>query len=1623
MKHILILLASLMMMNATPDTELRQLWKSYDKAAGDDLPKEQLAILEKIKSAALEANAPWDYYDACSKYRQVRISVNWKERNAALETFDKEIDGCGMPVAYFYKHRSEDIDIVWQYVKDNASTLQAGRNEKFYSDDRQITSPIFGPVLQELLADDLDYARWNLFLRTGEKKYLEGSADGKYPQEAFAQWREMNYNDREASLKEYAARYDGKAVSLFARQELLQRRFEALETDGKGVSSDYKDLAEDCRALEKTAAAFSGSEKKIADCCTVASGLLKTLEAQEIELEVLDSRLTADVRNLAEIKVTVTDSKDAKVYETTLHNKVRSFYAADSLYLTLPDFDDGDYKVKAVGGTAEDETPYRKYTLSLALKHDAQGWWSYAADYKSGEPVSGCEQGFKALPQGFSARSYQASVTDGGRKRLSPVQQLSRYDSYDDLYTDTSSLNCRILTDRKAFRPGETLNFKVIAWRGTTEIRPAGERLDLKATLYGADGKELDSQDLTTGEFSSAAGSFVLTRCSKNGGYTLQVSSGGKVLENCQVTVEDYVLPTFEIRFDRQDRFWLPGDTICVKGSVLSYSGHTLGAAKMTYTVQRDGENISEFPLAAGQDGSFSISFDAGDKEYGYFTVTVKVTDATGETIENSAWEYVGENSLSCEMTGPAEGSYNGEEGCILASDTLQVLFRSKFNELNSIGYTIKKDGKTVRTGTAAAGEAARIDFKGMPSGEYSFEAVSAATDRLGGVHNSRDSFSFYKISDSDKNLSGKVEEFFREIEGDRPALQVGTTEGKAWVVVELYDSEEAVLLDRKMLRLGGSNPNLRTASFDWKNTYPESVSLKAFFFHNKEVYSYETTKERKVSAASVPLEFTRFSDITAPGKKYVFAVRTAPDTECAVTIFDKSTETIHDNTWTVFRPFRMSRSVTNLYRCGENGYENLYHMVRGSMRLNSAKSAAFDMDEIAPMAYAMEETSIGSVPGEDLEVRDDFASTVAWEPFLRSDAEGNAEIEFTSGDKLSTFFVQVFAHDRSMRNATVRREMKVTVPVKVSVMEPQFLYAGDNYTAMATLSSNAPADVSGTASIIFYDGKDYRTAGQISRCDRKVTVPAGGAYALSLPLEVPEVENLGVMVSFAADNADYAGDAMFVSIPVSKPFQTVSEAHSALLKAGADKDSLIAALRSLFVNADGSKAGVREISIRQMIQEAIPQKFSCTAKDPLGCSESLYAGILARRIGSEGLSDSQRDELVRKIMDCRSQDGGFSWMPGFKSSPIITASLLLRFTIDRSLFEECIAPAVQYLDKSFFEMREKPIWYGRLSMEQYMYVRSFYPDVEFNVKTDKEFKTAAKDYLVPAGARGLNGQTFAKARRLATLGNLGSSDEGLSLAKAWGVRLGTKARIRKSVDKDVNSLVQYAVEHSSGGYYFPNAVMPWRGLLESELHAHTVLCALMDEYGHGDIAEGIRLWIMVQKETQKWSDDPGFIDALDCVLKAGEETLSTEVIALEASALKHFDDVKAYGNGISLEVSGVTEATVGDRVTRTYKVRSEENRSFAVLSVPHCAALRPVDQKSGIAGWNVYRNVLADRTEYWFEVLPEEEFEITEDFYITQQGSFRTPASDILSRYAPHYCAGSASVPVTVTRINTQAE
>lgn len=1829
--------------SAEADSEghvLVSLWADYQQAVSLDRPVKQLEILSKIKSEASEKRLAWDYYDAAKKYVSDAASRNWKLQDSLKLKLGEEIAKFDEPVMSFVWKLSkgdETADAVFEYVRANAKRLETSCNQPFWTsyDGRSSVPGIPGSgFVKEFYANDYQYALWTLLAKNFYTDKLfadiaEALAEyqgDSYPLGAFLEYVKLEKSWRNADektsvkksgLEAFAGKYAGKAVSMFAKAALLEMEFSSLG-EKKAGSDEYKALYDECAAFEKERTAFTGIESKVVGDLTTVENLCSHLTAKSVEVRFEDGKILVLLQNLKSAKLSMSpdDAGSKTVLSESLANPKCSFYVEDTVSVDLPVVDDGDYVIVAKNGKYVSSRRFGSHRISVASRTDSRGKCIYAAGWKSGKPLESADlqlykngkviascadfkfDGFTPLPQEFvSVMKDNVYYTltcsykgEDGLLRKSEQLSLNSWYNTVDFGGDSKARLCgEVFTDKSAYNPGETLEFKVLLYNieGRNNARVAPQGTECKVILKDAQDNEVSSQLLTANEFGSLAGKFALPKGLRNGYWYVNVLTDGKKLLTVKpVRVDEFVLPTFDLEFDKTETLFFPGDEVTVSGRVRSLSGHPVSSANAVYEVTSYGDKIDSGKLKMSSDGSFVVSFKALSSQWSrYYNVEVRISDDTGETHEYSRAIWVADD-LSLELA-----LANGAEGQAFATDEKSEITPRRWQRRESVSilrgnvasvkmdvlsddgeavpvkvkYTLlNEQGAALQSGEAASGVAENIDLKSCPSGLYTIKADAQARSQSGKEYTDSSSLRILLVNDSMTVLDAPVKDFIMPLaqqvtEGENASIWFGMADdAPVWAIAEIF-GEKANVLDIKFVQLSGvrgKDGSLVKLDFPYKKEYPDAVLAKVFYFRNGDSvsYSHEFHKVRKSDI--LPLEFSAFEDRTLPDTEYTFSVKTAPETECLAAVFDKSSELIEPNHWPVYSPVEYNVCTISCNTApgsvDADGRDDV--IAYGSARKSKSQvfysmnaRASAEMECLEDAAPVMESKSLESGAGAEPAVRDNFASTLTFQPFLRPDKNGKLSFSFRTAGTLSTFIVSLYAHDRSMRNSALRREMTVSLPVKVNVVAPEYLYRSDNYRLAVGLSSVAENDVEGTLTLNIYKGGDYKAlessgAKPVSVQSLRVKVPAGESlrslFDVNVNELIPECGTLGFKVVFKAENGGNSfSDAMFVPVSVYPDTQRLTEAHSAVLLSGADQDALISRLRKMFVNADGDNAEVKVLSILDMVRDAVPSKVEPAGNDVLTLSEALYVRRLAdvlRAAGRMPARDSvvlADEELMKKMLACHNADGGFGWFEGMSSSPVITAVLLERCAkmlkaglLDGSEavagdaasaknVEEVLASAVKYIDKrQFAYFQAIPFWCGGLSDSQYMYVRSMYASVKFTEwdsvsgilgrlfgKRAKQFRSDAKAYLVPSKERGLNGHILDKARRLSTLIRLSSSSDGIALAKLWGVSVNAGARLEKSVEADVASLLEYAVMHKDGGMYYPNAVMPFRGLLESEAYAHSMLCDLLSGYafrmqsaGKGSVnaseakrvADGIRLWLMLQKETQHWEATPDFVDAINSVMEGDAAVKSTKVVVLSAVTDLPFAEVKASGNGFTVErkfyrigagpsasgedPAGMSEASsgsesaeasmgssgvgsgtttdkagrqeirpgdrvnVGDKIVAEYVIHNDENRSFVKLSAPREAAFRPANQFSGRYGWWLsplriadwysftpqgYRNVKSALTEYYFDSYPEENTVISEEFFVTQTGTFSAPVVTIESLYAPHYRANAPTLPPLVSR------
>ena len=256
--------------------------------------------------------------------------------------------------------------------------------------------------------------------------------------------------------------------------------------------------------------------------------------------------------------------------------------------------------------------------------------------------------------------------------------------------------SAQIFLDRKIYRPGQIVYFKVIATgiNGETQKVKTLEKVPLNITLNDANGEELQTLKLTTTEFGSVNGSFTLPKNKLNGNFNIEVNndddnSDFDINVYTDFQVEEYKRPKFDVTFEPIKDEYKYGQTIELKGKATMFSGVPLSNSTVNYEIKKqnirwryfwwyprenDNENSVLGDVKTNEKGEFTIKIELKKDEtlegiqIDNYAINASVTDINGET--QSANTNVKVASVSHYITANEIGNVFSDEAVKLTVDT-----------------------------------------------------------------------------------------------------------------------------------------------------------------------------------------------------------------------------------------------------------------------------------------------------------------------------------------------------------------------------------------------------------------------------------------------------------------------------------------------------------------------------------------------------------------------------------------------------------------------------------------------------------------------------------------------------------------------------------------------------------------------------------------------------------------------------------------------------------------------------------------------------------------------------------------------------------------------------------------
>lgn len=296
------------------------------------------------------------------------------------------------------------------------------------------------------------------------------------------------------------------------------------------------------------------------------------------------------------------------------------------------------------------------------------------------------------------------------------VEGRSNYYNADD---DKNEIEAKVdfYLDRAIYRPGQTVYYKGIATQTLNYHQSILPSFLVKVTIEDPKNSVIKSFEVTTNEFGSFIGEFVIPKNGLTGEYEINIDEpddyekdalydsvkdehpiwdNGEMRDtNCYFSVEEYKRPKFEAKFEPVTETYSVNQKVAVKGTAKAFAGSKISDAKVIYRVERNAyynwnnrwsdntKTIISSETKTDVDGNFIVEFDAiptagfpkENLPVFSYKITADITDNNGETHSATTTVNVGYHTIKLEANVPNVIKSNEIKNIVLKSTNLNAQF------------------------------------------------------------------------------------------------------------------------------------------------------------------------------------------------------------------------------------------------------------------------------------------------------------------------------------------------------------------------------------------------------------------------------------------------------------------------------------------------------------------------------------------------------------------------------------------------------------------------------------------------------------------------------------------------------------------------------------------------------------------------------------------------------------------------------------------------------------------------------------------------------------------------------------------------------------------------------------
>ena len=559
----------------------------------------------------------------------------------------------------------------------------------------------------------------------------------------------------------------------------------------------------------------------------------------------------------------------------------------------------------------------------------------------------------------------------------------------------------------------------------------------------------------------------------------------------------------------------------------------------------------------------------------------------------------------------------------------------------------------------------------------------------------------------------------------------------------------------------------------------------------------------------------------------------------------------------------------------------------------NAAASGAETWMHLRGNAGAL--TEDGNVDFDNATLRENFAETAFFLPHLVSDGEGNVNIQFTLPESLTEWKFMGLAHTKDMDYGAIKAMAVARKAFMLRPNMPRFVRWGDKATVVSSVVNQSEEALSGAVRMRLLD---HETGEVVLVQEKPFRVDVGKTASVDFTFDVQEDwKDLDCELIAASGNVSDGEKNLLPVLTTMKavvetvPFYIIGNADGGVTKAEIDLSGLY--------NQNSPTAKNKDLKIEYtdmpawMCVEALRGIKTPENDNAIDFAASLYANSRLLDLMSvfpvlekhESKADLQQSVVNAKdkLLGLQKEDGGWCWFSGMNSSFYVTLAVCEKLSKLPSPSDDVramLSKGMAFLDKHELEAYNRMLKQMQKQKQgqkiivsestlRYLYVSAQMP----NRVVGKEIQQMREKYLsvVEKSPRDLT--IYGAANAAYALRGLGHA---------------------KAADKFVDFLKDYTVEKPGQGRFYATdaAYYSWMDYrIPTQVAA---MKAIRQKDKNDAYLNDMQLWLIAQKQVQKWDNPMNTIDVVDLLLQISPmETFATPkkpVLKIDGKELKDID-------------------------------------------------------------------------------------------------------------------------------------